>query len=265
MLPALIFGVALVVGLVLVARWWVQAEPRQLWVALRWTGLIVGVGVLAAIVLSGQWRWLPALLFPLIPWIMRFRALNTMRRNAQGPRAGQKSGVETRFLRMTLDHDTGAMDGEVVSGSFAGQHLSAMSRDDLIALWRECERDDEQSRRVLESYLDREHDGWRAAAGAGPREEETGRSPRQSLDAQRDVGGRGPRDSRRCARRGRGRDRAGLPAHDEDRAPRSRRLRLDGSQGEPGARDAVAPLVPVLARPRGPVAQDARHLGGSSL
>lgn len=172
MLPWLILGIALVVGLVLVARWWVQAEPRQLWKALRWTGLAVGVALLIGILVSGQWRWLPALIFPMIPWIMRFRALNTMRRNAHGPSAGGQSAIETRFLRMTLDHDSGAMDGEIVDGQFSGRLLSDLDREELIALWRECAGADEQSQRVMEGYLDREHDGWRAAAGAGPRDEE---------------------------------------------------------------------------------------------
>ena len=68
---------------------------------------------------------------------------------------------------MTLEHDTGDMDGEVREGSFTGQMLSELKLGELIELWRECAREDEQSRGVLESYLDREHAEWRDVVGEG--------------------------------------------------------------------------------------------------
>ena len=171
MLPWLILAIALLVGLFLVARWWVQAEPRQLLKALQWTAAAIGVILLVAIVLSGRWSWLPALLFFTLPWIMRFRALKTMHKNAQGPRSGQSSRISTRFLRMELDHDSGEMTGEVTDGQFAGHRLDQLNLGQLIELWRECAAEDEQSRLVLENYLDRGHPDWRSVAGAGPREE----------------------------------------------------------------------------------------------
>ena len=38
MLPWLILVIAVTGGLYLVARWWVQADPRQILKALRWAG-----------------------------------------------------------------------------------------------------------------------------------------------------------------------------------------------------------------------------------
>jgi len=49
-----------------------------------------------------------------------------------------------------------------------------MNLGELIELWRECAAADEQSRQVLENYLDRGHPDWRSVAGAGPREETAG-------------------------------------------------------------------------------------------
>ena len=63
---------------------------------------------------------------------MRWRAMRSMQRNARGPRRGQQSQVETRFLRMTLDHDSGDMDGEIREGRFAGKSLSALKLGELI-------------------------------------------------------------------------------------------------------------------------------------
>jgi hypothetical protein len=174
MVPWLILAIAVIGGLYLVARWWVQADPRQLLKALRWAGAIIGVVLLAFIVLSGRWSWLPAILVPSIPWLIRARAVNTMRKNARGPRPGQSSQITTRFLRMELDHDSGEMFGEVTAGQYGGQRLEQMNLGELIGLWRECAAADEQSRVVLENYLDRGHPEWRSAAGAGPREEAAG-------------------------------------------------------------------------------------------
>jgi len=174
MFPWLILAIGVTVGLYLVARWWVQAEPRQLLQALRWTGAAIGLLLLAVIAISGRWNWLPALLFPAIPWLVRLRALNTMRKNARGPRRGQSSKISTRFLDMVLDHDSGEMAGEVTDGQFAGRRLDQLTLGELIELWRECAQEDEQSRLVLENFLDRGHPEWRSVAGAGPREETAG-------------------------------------------------------------------------------------------
>lgn len=171
MLPWLILVVTLTGGFYLVARWWVQADPRQLLKALRWTGAAFGLVLLIFIVLSGQWRWVPGVLFFGLPWLSRLRAINTMRKNARGPQPGQSSQISTRFLRMELDHDSGEMSGEVAAGKFSGRSLDQMNLGELIELWRECAAEDEQSRVVLENYLDRGHPEWRSVAGAGPREE----------------------------------------------------------------------------------------------
>ncbi len=173
-MPWLIFAIAVVLGLYLVARWWAQAEPRQILKALRWTGAAVGLVLLVFIVISGRWSWLPAALVLGFPWLLRLGALNTMRKNARGPRSGQSSEISTRFLRMELDHDSGEMTGEVAAGQFAGRGLLELNLGELIELWRECAAEDEQSRLVLENFLDRGHPEWRSVAGVGPREETSG-------------------------------------------------------------------------------------------
>ncbi len=165
MLPLLVLAIFVLVGLYFVARWFVSAQPVQILRALRWTGALLLVAGLAAIVLSGRWNFIWALLFPAMPFLMRMGAINSMRKNARGPRAGQTSQVETRFLRMTLDHDTGDMDGEVREGPSAGRMLSALKLGEMVELWRFCAVEDEQSRSVLESYMDRNHPDWRDVAG----------------------------------------------------------------------------------------------------
>jgi len=79
------------------------------------------------------------------------------------PSSGQSSDVETEWLEMWLDHDTGQMGGRVRQGRFAGVELEAMSLDDLLALRSELVADSE-SVRLLDSYLDRTY-GEEMASG----------------------------------------------------------------------------------------------------
>ena len=97
-----------------------------------------------------------------------FKGLGNSFKGAQGPSAGNVSDVETEFLRMTLDHDSGAMDGLVLKGDCKGRKLSSLSLDELLELLAACRAGDAQSVSVLEAYLDRVHgDAWREQAGAG--------------------------------------------------------------------------------------------------
>jgi hypothetical protein len=79
---------------------------------------------------------------------------------------GQKSSVRTGILSMELDHDTGAMDGEILAGRFRGKRLKALSLDELVELMQECQSASDQSASLLEAYLDRTHTDWRTRAGS---------------------------------------------------------------------------------------------------
>lgn len=72
--------------------------------------------------------------------------------------AGQTSDVETGWLEMWLDHDSGEMGGRVRQGRFAGAELDRLSDEDLVIL-REDLGMDEESVRVLDTYLDRMRGG----------------------------------------------------------------------------------------------------------
>jgi hypothetical protein len=78
-------------------------------------------------------------------------------------RARTKSQARTALLAMTLDLVTGEADGEVLDGPFAGQKLSAMSREDCGRLYRYCYGRDLETPRLLEAYFDRRFAGWRPA------------------------------------------------------------------------------------------------------
>src|SRR4029077_3358131 len=79
----------------------------------------------------------------------------------RGPAAGQSSDIDTAYLRMSLDHDTGAMNGTVLRGRCSGMRLDELGPAELLALLRECRAEDEDGARLLEAYLDRAHPDWR--------------------------------------------------------------------------------------------------------
>lgn len=99
---------------------------------------------------------------------------------SSGPATGKTSRVRSAMIEMTLDHDSGEMNGSVLAGAFAGRALDALSERELQTLYTECAgAGDQEGLRLLEAYFDRRFPGWRedthadADAGAG-REAEAG-------------------------------------------------------------------------------------------
>ncbi len=90
---------------------------------------------------------------------------------ATGRAPGKASQVRSNFLAVELDHDTGAMTGEIIAGRLAGTKLDQLELSTLVSLLGEF---DTESRDLLAAYLDRRHPRWRedaqgdAAAGSGP-------------------------------------------------------------------------------------------------
>lgn len=74
------------------------------------------------------------------------------------PASGGRSEIETAHLDMTLDHDSGTMDGTVKTGGFAGRRLSDLSTEELLALLDEVEGDAD-SAALLSAYLERRGEG----------------------------------------------------------------------------------------------------------
>jgi hypothetical protein len=80
---------------------------------------------------------------------------------------GQKSRVATSLLAMELDHDSGGMDGEVLTGTLKGRKLSALTQQEMISFHGLCKTAGDQSLPLYEAWLDRAQPEWRAAWGGG--------------------------------------------------------------------------------------------------
>ena len=95
------------------------------------------------------------------------RAWNSFK-SFRGPRQGQQSSVNTAYLAMTLDHDSGDIDGKILAGAHTGAKLSDLSLEQLLELLEECRAQDPKSAALLEAYLDRYHEGeWRTEGETG--------------------------------------------------------------------------------------------------
>ncbi len=123
--------------------------------------IVIGIATLGLMYLSTRFHW-SILFFGLAPLLPRLWGAFNRAQAARGPTPGSASRVEADWLRMTIDHDTGKLDGEVLSGAFRGRTLDSLAPAELLALLSECRQNDPESARLLEAYLDRRLGGdWR--------------------------------------------------------------------------------------------------------
>ncbi len=170
-MPYLLLGIVLLAGLLIAAKVIVHLDPARTARFLGWfvAGIAATGAVVIVVLLLVSDRFAPALVVAggLTPVFLRSRALWRRYYGSTSRSSGGSSDVETELLRMRLDHDTGAMTGQVKRGTFAGRRLEDLTQEDLIVLWRQCIAEDEPSARLLESYLDRLRPDWRQGMGGG--------------------------------------------------------------------------------------------------
>jgi hypothetical protein len=95
------------------------------------------------------------LIFIGVSWWRRNRSKRPIR-SAEG----QKSTVRSAHIEMELDHDSGDMDGTLLTGRLQGVRLSSLSGEEVMSLHSDF-RSDPDSISLLESFLDRYHPDWR--------------------------------------------------------------------------------------------------------
>ena len=183
----------LLVAVLWFVSWYRRAPPGQRR-KIRNRGLM---GVLAAVLLiglvTGRLQPLFALALAAIPMLMRvvsliqtaqtLRSVGNAFKSARGPSPGKSSDVRTRYLHMSLDHDSGELDGRVLEGRFRGRRLSDLPPEALVDLLAECQREDAESCPLVESFLDRVHGAqWRHGAQAPGPEPRTGMSESEACE-----------------------------------------------------------------------------------
>jgi hypothetical protein len=160
-MPTLIFG-----ALILVAAIWAMGviskiDPKIGARVLKAGGGLVALGMAVFLGLRGEiWVAVPLGAFGLglLGW-MPFGPAGFSARTTKA--SGQASQVRSAYFEMTLDHDTGKMNGRVIAGPHQGTELARLDVKTLAGLLAEV---DDESRALLMAYLDRRDAGWREHA-----------------------------------------------------------------------------------------------------
>ncbi|AZO47204.1 MAG: molecular chaperone DnaJ [Mesorhizobium sp.] len=155
----LIALVALLLLLLGAATIFVRADPGKMADGMKTLGPVLLALAGAALLVVGRSGIGGMMLAGAIAWFGSVR----MNRSGSRPPPGRRSTVRTAALEMELDHKTGGLEGLVLAGRHEGKMLGAMSLAELQQLYRELSGDQE-SRQLLETYLDGRFPIWRKNA-----------------------------------------------------------------------------------------------------
>ena len=185
-MPTLIAGAIAVFVIYSLLQMFRAANPTVLARALKIVGGVVALAVAAFVGLRGELAVaIPLGVFGagLLGWspfsggaggLGSFGGLGNIGGLFGGQRSsGQRSQVRSRFLEMTLDHDSGEVKGAIIAGPYAGRALDSFDLQQLTAMMASF---DAESLPLLESYLDRRFPAWRQNA-QGDRAGRQGRAP----------------------------------------------------------------------------------------
>ncbi|SDS04043.1 DnaJ domain-containing protein [Bradyrhizobium canariense] len=167
-MPTLIAGALAVFVLYTLLQMFRAANPVVLARAVKIVGGVVALAVAAFTGLKGELAVaIPIGIFGagLLGWspfgASGFSQLGGIFGSGAKRSAGQASRVRSQFLDMSLDHDSGELDGQIVAGPHAGHSLGEFDLSQLMAM---VPNFDAESVSLLESYLDRRFPAWRQNA-----------------------------------------------------------------------------------------------------
>lgn len=180
---SLIFVIAVgVVGWLLYQKYYKvlmsQGKAGQIKLALIVLGLIF-----LAMAVTGRAPALFAVLGAAMTQVMRFapllvRFLPSLTKSFSSSAGANQSQVATDTLKMSLDHASGTMDGEVLTGTLAGRKLQSLSLEELKSLYQYCQQHDAEASRLLMAFISRERaDAWESAGGPGSEQSEGAQNP----------------------------------------------------------------------------------------
>jgi hypothetical protein len=136
-----------------------RANPRQVARLMRW--LFGGIGALAAgyFLIRGRVE-VGLVLGGLAFSILKFGRIGPWTFESETPSVDNVSSVRSRYIAMTLDHDSGEVAGKVIYGEFQGIDLINLGENETRRLLNAVSSDPD-SLALLESWLDKNRSGWR--------------------------------------------------------------------------------------------------------
>ena len=164
----LALGFLILLGVIAMLRAYASANPATLATAVKRTAL--GSAALGAVLLL--LRVPLGLVFlavgAALPLALRWNALWPDFGAASARPRGKTSRVETKYLSMELNHESGVIEGKVLAGRHRDRRLSELTFEQLLEVREDCRVDDAQSVTLIEAYLDRFHGAdWRNRQAGG--------------------------------------------------------------------------------------------------
>jgi hypothetical protein len=196
----LLLGLLTLACAVLMLRVYASASPASLTRAVRRTAIISAALGAVLLLLRVPLGFMFLGVSATLPLTLRWRALWPDFGAPPNQPRRKSSRIETKYLRMALDHDSGTLDGLVLAGHHRDRLLSKLRLEQLLEVRADCLVDDPDGVPLIEAYLDRIH-------GATWREKNSGRqssdnaSPRRASTTMTRGGIRSawpPADSERC-------------------------------------------------------------------
>ena len=166
-MPTLIAGVVAVILLYSLLQMFRAANPVVLARAIKIGGGVVALAGAAFTGIKGELAVAVPLgifgagLLGWSPFGTGFGNIGAMFGGGAQRSPGQTSRVRSQFLDMSLDHDSGGLEGQIVAGPYAGHSLAEFDLPQLTAM---IPGFDAESVSLLEGYLDRRFPAWRQDA-----------------------------------------------------------------------------------------------------
>ncbi len=157
-------GAIALIGVLLLANWAAKADKSSVRQIARYFGAFLLFAAALLLATRGAFP-IAGILVVLAIALASRRVIPFLGGAAKSP--GQNSQVETRYLRVTLDHDSGAIDGVIREGGYAGKRLSDLDRVQLTDLYEILKSDDPEGARLLDAYMARAYAGeWQEEGGS---------------------------------------------------------------------------------------------------
>jgi len=159
--PRLILIVAIALAVYILLKRTRALPPQRRKKAIRNLAITAAVVVVIFLTFTGRMHWIGAAITgvlvaarQMLPVLIRAFPLLQQWQQSRAQNQSQHSELHSALLKMTLDHETGELDGEVLSGPLSGWLLSELDTTQLETLRAYCVAQDQDSAQLLQGYLE---------------------------------------------------------------------------------------------------------------
>jgi hypothetical protein len=182
MFAYLLLGLLILAGIIFLLRTYASASPASLARAVRRAAIISAALGALLLLFRAPLGFALVGVGAVLPLTFRWRALWPAFGASPNQPAGRTSRIDTKYLRMALDHDTGALDGLVLAGKHRDALLSKLTLEQILEVREDCLAGDPEGVPLIEAYLDRIH-GARWRDGSSDRRSSDHASPKRASTA----------------------------------------------------------------------------------